>query len=245
MAGRQDFIKNFLGKNKPQKRKLDDQTLIVGSKKKRLEDLTESELYDYCFAGVDDKLNVKESRLLITITTNKTIDGISDNEMEREAFKDELLYIVKSFVTEQDNWSAKIKLEDYGNVDVRFTNPRAITTVRDTVNKITVNEWAWEEGPKFKRVHLHMMVTLEYGNFNGYFHVDRMELWNEIRLRMNHVEWYGRTPYINIRFIKNFVTPVERYIRKLHNQSTYETLAKRTLDNINDYKTQNNPNPEL
>lgn len=234
----------ILEKNQPAKRGREDESLIVPGKQIKLH-LDEEDLFNYCFEGASNNINLKESRMLITVTTNKTIDGAFENINQYEYFKNDLESVVKRFVNDEANWVAKIKVPTFGNVNVQFVNLKAQSALQSVVDKIEVNEFAWEEGPKFKRVHFHMMATLEYSNFNGYFHIDRQSLWNEIRGRMNYMTWYGRTPYINIRFIKNPVVSVMKYIKKLHNQNHYESLAKRTLDKINEYKIENNPNPEL
>lgn len=234
----------ILEKNQPTKRQRENDQLIIPGKNIKLH-LEEEDVFNYCFEGANNNRAIKESRLLITVTTNKTADGAFDSLQHFEYFKNDLENVVKSFVGNVSNWIPKIKVPDFGNIVVNFVHPKALAALQSVVHKVEVNEFAWEEGPKYKRVHFHMMATLEYINFNGYFHIDRLSLWHEIRGRMNYITWIGRTPYINIRFIKNPVISVTKYIQKLHNQDQYESLAKRTLERINEYKTENNPNPVL
>lgn len=191
-------------------------------------------LFDFCFGGRARLPGIKRSTLLITITTNKTAFSIRQ-ETELEQFKRQVHDVVKEVVETKENWIGKINTQTWGTIDVAFSSENGNRIIESTKIKAEVKEVAWEEGTRFKRVHLHVMAALTYQNFNGYFHIPKALLFEQIRSRVN-VSWGERMPYINLRFIKNAVDSVAEYINKLHNQEQYETLAKRTLDQINSYK---------
>lgn len=192
-------------------------------------------LLDICFGGRASLPGIKRSTLLITITTNKTAFALhqrTDLEKMRQDIED----IVMNVVQDKRNWIPKVNTQAWGVLEVEFSRENGNRIIEGLKNRAEVKEKAWEEGSKFKRIHLHVMASLTYQNFNGYFHLNKRVLWDEIRSNIPRVDWGERLPYINIRFIKNAVDTVAEYINKLHNQEEYETLAKRTLDRINEYQ---------
>lgn len=192
-------------------------------------------LLDMCFGGAARSPVVKRSTLLVTITTNKTAFAIH-NQMDIERFKRDMTTIVNNVLTDKTFWVPKLNTEAWGVIDVNFSRPEGNKIIDGTKIKAEVKEMAWEEGTKYRRVHLHIMAGLTYQNFNGYFHVNKRALWEQIRYLVKDVDWGDRLPYINLRFIKNAMDSVAEYINKLHNQSEYETLAHRTLERINEYR---------
>jgi len=192
-------------------------------------------LLDMCFGGRARMSGIKRSNLLITITTNKTAIALR-NKTDIDKLKSDMDKLVTSIVENKANWVAKLNTQGWGVIDVDFSKPSGNAIIEGCKNKASIREMAWEEGVRFKRLHLHVMATLTYQNFNGYFHLNKRLLWEHIRYYIQGVDWGERLPYMNIRFIKNAVDTVAEYINKLHNQEEYETLAKRTLDRINEYQ---------
>jgi hypothetical protein len=192
-------------------------------------------LLDICFGGRARNSGIKRSTLLITITTNKTAFAIH-NQTDLDQFKTNLTVLVKGILQDKDSWKPKVNTEEWGTIEVDFSKPQGNRIIDGTKIRAEVKELAWEEGVKYKRVHLHIMASLSYQNFNGYFHINKRALWEQIRYLVPGITWGERLPYINLRFIKNAVDSVAEYINKLHNQDEYETLAKRTLDRINEYQ---------
>lgn len=233
--GRQQLVASVLQTVNTKKRKSRSTSPTGRTQKIRGVYPDDIELRNLSYWNASNARTYKRSTLLVTITTNKTCLHIA-SETDIDNFKYDMEQIVRKFLSNPDNWQAKLKTEDYGTITVQFQDPQRNETLRQTIVSCTVDELAWEEGTKYKRLHMHVMVTLKYIIFNGYFHVNREDLFHEIRSQLPHVEWYGRLPYLNLRYIKNAVDSVADYINKLHNQEHFETLAKRTLDRINEYR---------
>jgi len=231
------------------KRKRKDNQLIPETKRSKEKDEDEGSdmeqdigsypddkvLLDICFGGRAKFSGIKRSTLLITITTNKTAFAIH-NQTDIEQFKKNLSALVVGILQDKNSWKPKVNTQAWGVLEVDFSKPQGNQIIDGTKIRAEVKELAWEEGVKYKRVHLHIMASLSYQNFNGYFHVNKRALWEQIRYLVPDITWGDKLPYINLRFIKNAVDSVAEYINKLHNQDEYETLAKRTLDRINEYQ---------
>lgn len=231
---RSNLIQNVFNNVNSKKKKKRSPSPPRSNSKQRLEYPGTKELLSLSFNNAH-KQSYKRSTLLITITTNKTCFAIA-NETNFTNFKSRLEAWIRGFVIDKDNWVAKLNTEDYGKISVYFEDAYHNETLKGVIDSITIDELAWEEGKKFNRLHCHIMATCKYIMFNGYFHLNREDLFNGIRSNLPYINWYGRLPYINLRYIKNAVDSVADYIKKLHDAEHFESLAKRTLDRINEYK---------
>jgi len=241
---REDLLREVVGSvTADSKRKRDEEAQQEVTKQQRQGDSEDrrpdypddSVLLDMCFGGRARTSGIKRSTLLITVTTNKTAMAIH-SKTDLDNLKQDMDNILTNIIENKDNWIPKLNTQGWGVIDVEFSKPSGNRIIDGVKNKAAINELAWEEGVRFKRLHVHVMATLTYQNFNGYFHLNKRLLWEQLRYSIDGVDWGEKLPYINIRYIKNAVDSVADYINKLHNKEEYETLAKRTLDRINEYQ---------
>lgn len=217
--------------------------------------LTEEDLFQQTF---DPYANgpLKYCNIFITVTLNKTPgsvaeyfkDALGNGNRDKgfNRFKEYFQKALYGFITNKENWIPKVNLSN-GRVH-QFTDEDALETIRATMstgtrgeNPVTINDddFVWEVGERFHRVHLHVLARLSYTrHFKGYFHVDRDRLHDAIRGAdlFQDFPWNdSKLPYINFRYIKSTTDSVKAYMQKLHTTDEFRTLSEITLDRINEY----------